>query len=65
MNCFECARSGSKTTAVALCRDCQAGLCLDHLRAAATAPAKGGTYTSCAHVTWQVGSWPEALRVAQ
>jgi hypothetical protein len=40
MYCFECARAGSDTTAVAVCRSCNAGLCLDHLRDAANDQAR-------------------------
>ncbi len=61
MNCFECARSGSDRTAVALCRYCSAGLCLDHLREAAGDRSRGGIHTSCSHVTWHVPSWPQQL----
>ncbi|MEO6859327.1 MAG: DUF2180 family protein [Solirubrobacteraceae bacterium] len=33
--CYVCAERGTETPAVALCRSCQAGLCLEHLREAA------------------------------
>jgi len=52
MNCFECARVGSDTTAVALCRTCSAGLCLDHLLEAAGDQSKGSMHHGCLHVTW-------------
>jgi hypothetical protein len=69
MNCFECARGGSTTTAVALCRHCNAGLCVDHLRDAATDRPQGGLHATCRHSTWDVRSWsprslPEANRMS-
>lgn len=30
MNCFDCAAHGRSETAVALCADCGAAVCLDH-----------------------------------
>ncbi len=30
MYCYACAERGTETPAVALCRSCQAGLCLEH-----------------------------------
>jgi hypothetical protein len=58
MNCFECATTGSDRTAVALCRHCNAGLCLDHLREAASVQSRGVT-NNCSHETWHVASWPQ------
>lgn len=52
MNCFECARRGSTTVAVAICRYCNAGLCLDHMREAAVDRSRGGLQTACSHMTW-------------
>jgi hypothetical protein len=62
MNCFECAKDGSTMSAVALCRHCSAGLCMDHLRDAATDHAQGGIQVTCRHSTWDVRSWsPSSL----
>jgi hypothetical protein len=60
MNCFECARAGSDRTAVALCRYCSAGLCLNHVREAASDRYRDSRY-SCLHETWHVASWPQQL----
>ena len=57
MNCFECARSGSTAVAVAICRYCNAGLCLDHVRDAATDRSRGGLQTACSHTTWEGRAW--------
>ena len=32
MNCFDCAATGITTVAVAVCSDCGAGLCADHVQ---------------------------------
>ena len=32
MLCYSCAEQGVHQTAIALCRSCYAGLCMDHLR---------------------------------
>ncbi len=32
MNCFDCAAIGTMTAAVGVCRDCGAGLCVDHVQ---------------------------------
>jgi hypothetical protein len=57
MNCFECAKDASTTAAVALCRHCNAGLCMEHLREAATDRSRGGLQATCRHSTWDVRSW--------
>jgi hypothetical protein len=62
MNCFECAKDGSTNAAVALCRHCNAGLCMDHLRDSATDRSRGGLQTTCRHTTWDVRTWaPKSL----
>jgi hypothetical protein len=37
---------------VAICRYCNAGLCLDHMREAAVDRSRGGLQTACSHMTW-------------
>ena len=51
MNCLNCARTGVERTAVALCPDCQACLCLEHMQQAADAAMPGGMHFTCAHGT--------------
>jgi hypothetical protein len=48
MNCFECAIRGETVAAVAACRNCGAGLCLEHL-AEAQSNRPGGTLYGCSH----------------
>lgn len=48
MDCYECALRGEAVAAVATCRHCGAGLCLDHLREA-QAHRVGGTTFGCPH----------------
>lgn len=48
MNCFECAVRGAAVPAVATCRNCGAGLCLEHL-AEAQSYRVGGTLFGCPH----------------
>ena len=48
MNCFECARVNDVVPAVALCRHCGVGLCLDHLIEASEYTV-GGTTFACQH----------------
>jgi hypothetical protein len=38
---------------VALCPDCQAGLCLEHMQETAHAPMPGGMHFACGHGTWE------------
>ena len=48
MNCFECASRGDAVAAVATCRHCGAGLCLEHL-GEAQSYGVGGTTIGCGH----------------
>lgn len=48
MQCFECTRTGRETVAVAVCRECGAGLCLEHA-AANERDEVGGMHMSCSH----------------
>lgn len=61
MNCLSCARTGTERTAVALCPNCQAGLCLDHVQETARAVAPGGMNFACRHHTWDP-EWSQAPR---
>jgi hypothetical protein len=53
MNCYVCATDGRTEAAVALCPRCHVGLCLTHLRAAATDPQRDRTHLGCSHDAWQ------------
>jgi hypothetical protein len=58
MNCYVCATDGRPEVAVALCRVCMVGLCLDHLRDAASHTGSGGMSLNCAHkVSSPVPKW--------
>jgi hypothetical protein len=48
MNCFECAVGGEIAAAVATCRHCGVGLCLEHLGQAQQYTV-GGTFFGCPH----------------
>lgn len=48
MNCFECAKANDQVAAVAICRHCGAGLCVDHLIEAREFTV-GGTHYGCPH----------------
>jgi len=52
MRCYPCAEQGVDRPAVALCRSCHAGLCLEHLRETATKIAAGHMLETCDHDTW-------------
>ena len=52
MNCYVCATTGVDSAAVATCPDCNAGLCLRHVRDAARAANRGGTHIGCSHDIW-------------
>lgn len=53
MNCYVCATKDMRDTpAVALCKHCDAGLCLNHLRVAASTQQAGGLNFACTHDTW-------------
>lgn len=53
MDCYECARAGNTTVAVALCRGCFAGLCEEHLVETAI-DLDRRLYATCNHGTWRV-----------
>lgn len=53
MNCYVCATKDMREApAVALCKHCDAGLCLQHLRVAAATQQAGGLNLACIHDTW-------------
>jgi hypothetical protein len=58
MYCYPCAEQGVNQPAVALCRSCHAGLCLEHLRETAEKfatdehLASGSMSDACHHDTW-------------
>ena len=52
MLCYSCAEEGIDRPAVALCRSCTAGLCMDHLRATASHLASSHMFDGCHHDTW-------------
>ena len=52
MHCYECAEQGVEQPAVALCRSCSAGLCLEHLRETAARFASDHILAPCHHDTW-------------
>jgi len=58
MYCYPCAEHGVNQPAVALCRSCRAGLCLNHLRETAAKFAAdehlspGIMSDTCHHDTW-------------
>ena len=58
MTCYCCAEHEIDQPAVALCRSCNAGLCLTHLRATAAHFASSHMLDSCRHDTWTVTHAP-------
>jgi len=52
MDCYCCAEKGIERSAVALCRSCSAGLCMEHLHDTATRFASGHILDTCHHDTW-------------
>ncbi len=54
MNYYVRAEQGVDRPAVALCRSCSSGLCLDHLRETAAHFASGHMLETCHHDTWEV-----------
>lgn len=67
MNCYCCIEQGIHFPAVAICRSCGAGLCLDHLQETASRLAPN-VLASCHHDTWtatELQSGPPAPAVAK
>ena len=58
MYCYPCVERGIDKPAVALCRSCSAGLCVDHLRATAAPFASSHMLDSCQHDTWTLTGPP-------
>ena len=52
MLCYPCKKQGVSEPAVALCRSCTAGLCLEHLRETASRIAASHILATCDHDTW-------------
>jgi hypothetical protein len=52
MDCYECAKRATSRVAVATCRSCSAGLCLEHLRDTAVRMQSGSLAPVCHHDTW-------------
>ncbi len=48
MNCYECAVQGEAVAAVAVCKNCGVGMCLEHFLSAHDYRASGTTY-GCRH----------------
>ena len=57
MLCYPCATRGVERPAVAACRSCSAGLCLEHLRETAASLAPN-PLSGCRHDTWGAPSSP-------
>jgi hypothetical protein len=57
MLCYPCATRGVERPAVATCRSCSAGLCLEHLRETAAWLAPN-PLSACRHDTWGALSSP-------
>jgi hypothetical protein len=57
MECYECAQQGNTTAAVSICRNCGAGLCLEHTHQAAEYRV-GGTVFGCPHTLNSPGLRP-------
>jgi hypothetical protein len=58
MLCYSCAEQGIHQPAVAVCRSCYAGLCMDHLRETAAHFASDQMLAHCHHDTWDVTEHP-------
>jgi len=54
MLCYSCTEQGMEKAAVALCRSCNAGLCLDHLRETVSRFRSSHMLDTCHHDTWAV-----------
>ena len=58
MLCYSCAEQGVHQAAVALCRSCYAGLCMEHLRETAAHFRSDAMLSTCHHDTWNVTEHP-------
>jgi predicted nucleic acid binding AN1-type Zn finger protein len=63
MLCLTCAERGIDQPAVALCRSCNAGLCLVHLRETAAHFAASHMLDTCHHDTWTATEPPSGAQV--
>lgn len=57
MLCYSCAAQGGDQPAIALCRKCGAGLCLEHLRETASHFASSQVLVDCQHDTWATNDY--------
>jgi hypothetical protein len=64
MLCYPCATRGVERPAVALCRSCSTGLCLEHLRETAARLAPN-PLAGCHHDTWHVDGSPRPRHAAR
>jgi hypothetical protein len=62
MECYECAIRGEAVAAIATCRYCGVGLCLEHL-AEAQRHRPGGTLFGCPHDLNAAGRSRELARI--
>jgi hypothetical protein len=53
MYCYVCTKHGVDRPAVALCRSCSAGLCVEHLRETAARFESDNILAACHHDTWR------------
>jgi hypothetical protein len=58
VRCYPCKKQGVDEPAIALCRSCAAGLCLEHLREAASRTAANHILATCDHDTWAADGQP-------
>ena len=56
MNCYVCQTQGRTTPSVALCQQCQAALCLVHVRETAEVRSHQPGPLSCTHTTWSAAA---------
>jgi hypothetical protein len=54
MLCYSCAEQCIHQPAVALCRSCNAGLCMEHLRETASLFESDSMLATCHHDTWAI-----------
>jgi len=59
MLCYCCVEQGIHQAAVALCRSCGAGLCLEHLHETAWRFGSRHVLDTCHHDTWAVPEYAQ------
>jgi len=65
MYCYVCAEHGVDRPAVALCRSCSAGLCVEHLRETAARFESDNILAACHHDTWRTTHRDSASKTAR